>query len=122
MPRRAVPFAVTGLVANLQARIAPLMLGYLAAPIELGYFGAASRVGRVARLTPSAIFAGALPVLSREYGRDREEAQRVSRALDRILLITALCGVAGALVFAAPLMRIVFGPSFTAARTPVQQS
>jgi O-antigen/teichoic acid export membrane protein len=113
--RRAAPFAVTGLVANCQARIAPLMLGYLAAPVELGYFGAASRVGRLAKLTPSAIFAGALPVLSREYTRDRDEAQRVSRALDHILLVSALCGVAGALVFAAPLMRIVFGPSFTAA-------
>jgi len=113
--RRAAPFAITGLVANLQARIAPLMLGYLVAPVELGYFGAASRVGRLARLTPSAIFAGALPVLSREYTRNRDEAQRVSRALDRILVISALCGVAGALVFAAPLMRIVFGPSFTGA-------
>jgi len=113
--RRAAPFAITGLVANLQARVAPLMLGYLAAPVELGYFGAASRVGRLARLTPSAIFAGALPVLSREYTRDRDEAHRVSRALDRILLISALCGVAGALLFAAPLMRIVFGASFTAA-------
>jgi O-antigen/teichoic acid export membrane protein len=113
--RRAAPFAITGLVANLQARIAPLMLGYLAAPVELGYFGAASRVGRLAKLTPSAIFAGALPVLSREYTRDRDAAQRVSRALDRILLISALCGVAVALVFAAPLMRIVFGGSFTAA-------
>jgi O-antigen/teichoic acid export membrane protein len=113
--RRAAPFAITGLVANLQARIAPLMLGYLAAPVELGYFGAASRVGRLAKLTPSAIFAGALPVLSREYTRDRGEAQRVSRALDRILLISALCGVAGALLFAAPLMRFVFGASFAAA-------
>ena len=113
--RRAAPFAITGLVANLQARIAPLMLGYLVAPVELGYFGAASRVGRLAKLTPSAIFAGALPVLSREYTRDRDEAQRVSRTLDRILLSSALCGVAGALVLAAPLMRIVFGPSFTAA-------
>jgi O-antigen/teichoic acid export membrane protein len=113
--RRAAPFAVTGLVANLQARIAPLMLGSLAAPIELGYFAAAARVGRVARLTPSAIFAGALPVLSREYARDPDAAQRVSRTLDRILLITALGGVAVALVFAAPLMRIVFGPSFAAA-------
>jgi len=113
--RRAAPFAITGLVANLQARTAPLMLGYLAAPVELGYFGAASRVGRLAKLTPSAIFAGALPVLSREYTRDRDEAQRVSRVLDRILLISSLCGVAVALVFAAPLMRIVFGGSFTAA-------
>jgi len=113
--RRAAPFAITGLVANLQARIAPLMLGYLAPPIELGLFGAASRVGRVAKLTPRANFAGGVPLHSRVSARDRAQAQRASRALDRILLISAVCGVAGALVFAAPLMRIVFGPSFTSA-------
>ena len=113
--RRALPFAATGLVANLQARVAPLLLGYLAAPIELGWFGAASRVGRVAKLTPSAIFAGALPVLSNEYERDRDEAHRVSRLLDRVLVTAAACGVVASLVFAAPLMRLIFGPTFGAA-------
>jgi O-antigen/teichoic acid export membrane protein len=112
---RAWPFAVTGLVANVQARVAPLMLGYLAPPIELGWFGAALRVAGVAKLAPSAIFAGALPVLSHEYVRDRGEAHRVSRTLDRLLLAAAACGVAGSLVFAAPLMRLIFGPSFGAA-------
>jgi O-antigen/teichoic acid export membrane protein len=113
--RRALPFAVTGLVANLQARVAPLMLGYLAPPIELGWFGAASRVGRVAKLTPSAIFAGALPVLSHEYERNRDEAHRVSRVLDRMLLAATAGAVLASLVFAAPLMRLIFGPSFGAA-------
>jgi len=113
--RRALPFAVTGLVANLQARVAPLMLGYLAPPIELGWFGAASRVGRVAKLTPSAVFAGALPVLSHEYERNRGEAHRASRVLDRVLLTAAAAGVLASLFFAAPLMRFVFGPSFGAA-------
>jgi len=113
--RRALPFAVTGLVANLQARVAPLMLGYLAPPIELGWFGAASRVGRVAKLTPSAIFAGALPVLSHEYERNRGEAHRISRILDRALLTATAGGVVASLVFAGPLMRFIFGPSFGAA-------
>jgi O-antigen/teichoic acid export membrane protein len=113
--RRALPFAVTGLVANLQARVAPLMLGYLAAPIELGWFGAASRVGRVAKLTPQAIFAGALPVLSHEYERDRGEARRVSRVLDRLLLTATACAVGASIMFAAPVMRLVFGAPFGAA-------
>src|SRR5262249_21965986 len=97
---RALPFAATGLVANLQARVAPLLLGSLAAPIELGWFSAASRVGRVAKLTPSAIFAGALPVLSHEYQRDRDEAHRVSRLLNRLLLAAAAVGVVACLAFA----------------------
>src|SRR5262249_51048178 len=110
--RRALPFAVTGLVANLQARVAPLMLGSLAPPIELGWFGAASKVGGVARLMPSAIFAGALPVLSHEYERNRDEAHRVARELTRVLLVAAGCGALASLVFARPLLRAVFGSSF----------
>jgi len=112
---RALPFAASGLVANLQMRVAPLMLGYFAAPVELGWFTAASRIGRVARLTPQAIFAGALPVLSQEYARDRVEAQRVSRTLDRVLAAAAACAVVASLLFAAPLMRRIFGASFAPA-------
>ena len=113
--RRALPFAASGLVANLQARVAPLMLGYLAAPVELGWFTAASRIGRVARLTPQAIFAGALPVLSHEYARDRAGAHRVSRTLERLIAAAAASGVVASLLFAAPLMRLIFGASFAPA-------
>jgi O-antigen/teichoic acid export membrane protein len=113
--RRALPFAITGLLANLQARVAPLLLGYLAPPVELGWFAAASRVTRVARLTPQAIFAGALPVLSQEYRRDRDDARDVTRALDRTMLAGAIVAVAAGVVFAAPLMRLIFGAPYAAA-------
>jgi len=96
-------------------RVGPLMLGVLATPSELGWFGAAARVGRAAKLAPQAIFAGALPVLSREYGRDRTEAQRVSRMLDRALAALS-AAVAIACALAAPLlMRLLYGPQFAAA-------
>ena len=113
--RSALPFAASGLVANLQARVAPLMLGYLAPPVELGWFMAASRIGRVARLTPQAIFAGALPVLSHEYARNRVEAHRVSRTLNRVIAAAAAGVVVSSLLFAAPLMRTIFGASFAPA-------
>jgi len=113
--RRAWPFALSGIVANLHMRVGPLMLGVLATPSELGWFGAAARVGRAAKLAPQAIFAGALPVLSREYGRDRTEAQRVSRMLDRALAALS-AAVAIACALAAPLlMRLLYGPQFAAA-------
>jgi O-antigen/teichoic acid export membrane protein len=111
---RALPFALSGIVANLETRVAPLMLGALAAPAELGWFGAASRVGRAAKLAPQAIFAGALPVLSHEYGRDHAEARRVSRVLDRALAALS-ASMAAACALAAPLvMRAAFGPGFVA--------
>jgi O-antigen/teichoic acid export membrane protein len=112
---RALPFAASGIVANLQTRVAPLMLGSLSTPSELGWFAAASRFGSVARLAPQAIFAGALPVLSHEYGRDRSEAHRVSRTLDRALLALSGAVAVGCLLLAGPMMRLVYGPSFAAA-------
>jgi O-antigen/teichoic acid export membrane protein len=113
--RRAWPFAISGIVANLHTRVGPLMLGVLATPSDLGWFGAAARVGRAAKLAPQAIFAGALPVLSREYGRDRTEAQRVSQLLDRALAALS-AAVAIACALAAPLlMRLLYGPQFAAA-------
>ena len=117
--RRALPFAASGIVANLQLRVAPLMLGYFAAPVELAWFTAASRVGRVARLAPQAVFAGALPVLSHEYARDRGEARRVSRTLDRALAAAAAGGALAAVLFASPLMRAIFGDSFEPAARPL---
>jgi O-antigen/teichoic acid export membrane protein len=113
--RRALPFAAAGVVANLQTRVGPLMLGYLSSQAEIGLFAAASRVGTVARLVPQAVFAGALPVLSHEHGRDRQSAERVFQVFDRILLAAACAAAAGCALFAAPLLRLVYGPSFAAA-------
>jgi O-antigen/teichoic acid export membrane protein len=112
MLRRALPFAASGIVANLQTRIGPLMLGYLSSPSELGLFAAASRVGRVARLGPQAMFAGALPVLSHEFDRDPAEANRVFRTFDRGLMALAVASAAGCALLAAPLVGAIYGASF----------
>jgi O-antigen/teichoic acid export membrane protein len=113
--RRALPFAASGIVANVQTRVGPLLLGYLSTPTEVGWFAAASRFGSVARLAPQAVFAGALPVLSHEHGRDRTAAERVFHTFDRVLLAGAAALAVGCAVFAAPVLRIVYGPPFAAA-------
>jgi O-antigen/teichoic acid export membrane protein len=113
--RRALPFAASGIVANLQTRIGPLMLGYLSTSSELGFFAAASRFGSVARLVPQAMFAGALPVLSHEHGRDRASAERMARGFDAMLLGGSIAAAACCALFAGPVLRLVYGPSFTQA-------
>jgi O-antigen/teichoic acid export membrane protein len=113
--RRALPFAASGIVANVQTRVGPLMLGYLSTQSEIGLFAAASRFGTVARLAPQAVFAGALPVLSHEHRRDRASAERLFVTFDRVLLAGAAAAAAGCALFAAPLLRLVYGPAFTGA-------
>jgi O-antigen/teichoic acid export membrane protein len=113
MVRRAIPFAASGLVANLQTRVGPLMLGYLSTQAEVGAFAAASRFGTVARLAPGAMFAGALPVLSSEYGRDRDDAGRAYRAFNRVLVAITLAAAVPFIVLAGPLLRLAYGESFS---------
>jgi O-antigen/teichoic acid export membrane protein len=113
--RRALPFAATGIVANVQTRIGPLMLGYWSTTSELGLFAAASRFGSVARMAPQAVFAGALPVLSHEHGRDRAAAERVFQTFDRLLIGGSTLAAIACAWAAAPVLRLVYGPSFAAA-------
>ncbi len=110
--RRALPFAASGIVANVQTRVGPLMLGYLSTPTEVGWFAAASRFGSVARLAPQAVFAGALPVLSHEHGRDRESAERVFHSFDAVLLGASSAVAVGLALFATPVLRLVYGSAF----------
>lgn len=115
LARRALPFAASGIVANVQMRLGPLMLGYLSTQSEVGLFAAASRFGSVARLAPQAVFAGALPVLSYEHGRDRAAATGLVQLFDRGLLVASSSLMIGCLLFAAPVLRLVYGPSFARA-------
>ena len=112
---RALPFAAAGIVANLQTRVAPLMLGYLSTSGELGAFAAAARFGTTARLAPGAIFAGALPVLSQEHDKGDANARAAFRSFDRAFAALALLTTAAGVLLAGPLLRLVYGPAFAAA-------
>jgi len=112
---RALPFAAAGIVANLQTRIAPLLLGYLSAQTEIGAFAAAAKFGTTARLAPGAIFAGALPVLSQEHDRQDDSWRAALTSFDRAFAMLAVVTAAPAIVFARPLLRLVYGPAFVSA-------
>ena len=114
--RRALPFAGIGVIANLQTRLAPLMLGYLATQTELGAFGAAAKFGATARLAPGAIFAGALPVLSEEHAtRDDARASAAFGSFDRAFAIVAVATALPGILFARPLLALVYGRAFVTA-------
>ena len=114
---RALPFAAAGIVANLQTRLAPLMLGYLSTDAGVGAFAAAARFGTTARLVPGAVFAGALPVLSQEHETSSDGAGPAFAAFDRAFTVLAAATVIPLVVFARPLLRVVYGPAFAGAAT-----
>src|SRR5262249_8832142 len=110
--RRALPFAAAGLVANLQTRIGPLLLGYLSTEADVGASAAAARFGPLGRRAPGAVFAGALPVLSREFSKASRSGARTQAAFDRALTVFAISAALPMVLVAAPLVRIVYGASF----------
>ena len=113
--RRALPFAGAGIVANLDLRVAPLLLGALSTSSAVGLYAAASRFGRFAALAPQAVFGGALPVLSHEFERDRQATSRVFHKLDLGLLGFGALTAAVYIALAPLLLRLAYGPAFAAA-------
>ena len=115
--RAAWPFAAEGLLANAQQRIAPVLLGFLAAPAALANFGVAWRLGGLVRMLPQAALAAALPVLSQEARRGASNALRTR--FDRTLLAFSLASASIVIVLAAPLVSWTYGENFAAAVAPL---
>jgi O-antigen/teichoic acid export membrane protein len=108
--RRAFPFAVAGLVVNVQERLAPLMLGRLSGIGEVALFGAAWRIGSLVRMLPQAMFGGALPVLAAATGR--EGSGNVAFRFERVLSVSAALAAAALAVFAGPILRVTYGADY----------
>ena len=115
--RDAWPFAAAGLIANAQQRLAPVLLGFFAAPPAVAAFGVASRIGGLVRMLPQAAFAGALPVLSHEARHGASDAVRTR--FDRTLLAFALASASIVILFATPIVSWTYGEGFAGAVPPL---
>ena len=113
----ALPFAAAGLIANAQQRVAPILLGLLAGPSALAAYGAAARIGGLARLMPQAAFAGALPVLTQEATQGPRDGLR--GRFDRTLVAFSLAAAAVIVTAAGPIVTFAYGDEFAGAVAPL---
>ena len=109
MLRRGFPFAVAGLVVNLQERLAPLMLGRMSGIGEVALFGAAWRIGNAVRMLPQAMFGGALPVLT---AATADGSGNVASRFDRVLSTGRAVTAAMLALLAGPVLRVTYGPNY----------
>jgi O-antigen/teichoic acid export membrane protein len=116
MVRQAWPFAISGVLANAQARVAPLLVGALAGTGEVASFGVAARIEGVARRLPSAAFGAAFPLFAGVSGADSD---RLRRRMEEGVRWFALASAAIIVVAAAPLVRVTYGERFAAAAWPL---
>ena len=113
--RRALPFAASGIVSNLQTRLAPLLIAYLSTQTELGRFAAAARFGTTAKLAPGAIFAGALPVLAQEHDEGAEAGLAAYASFHRSVIALVFATALPCIVAPSLLLRLVYGAAFSGA-------
>jgi O-antigen/teichoic acid export membrane protein len=113
LARRGYPFAILGIVGNVQARLATLMLGFMATPAAVASFGAASRFAAAARMIPHAGFASALPLLS--YECEHGEPEALGREFHGMVRWFAVLSAAVLAVAAEPILVLTFGESFAPA-------
>jgi O-antigen/teichoic acid export membrane protein len=111
--RRSIPFALSGLIANVHVRLAPLALGLFAGVEQVALFGAAQRFASLVKMLPQSAFGGALPVLSREAQTGRGD--RVRGSFERAIAAFAVASAAGLALLAPFVVRIAYGRSFQGA-------
>jgi O-antigen/teichoic acid export membrane protein len=114
---RGLPFAMTGLVANIQARMGAIVLGVAATPADVAAFGVAQRLEGAARRLPSAACGAALPVLTGDI--EGGGYTQVRARFDGALKWFALAATAALVLLASPIVRFTYGDSFAGASTAV---
>jgi O-antigen/teichoic acid export membrane protein len=91
------------------------MLGFLAGPAAVGWYGAAYKPVTVVLAMPLTYFMGMFSVLSATYARDTAAFRRIFFQSLRLSASVALpIGVGGTLL-AQPIIVFLFGPSYTPA-------
>jgi O-antigen/teichoic acid export membrane protein len=125
----ALPLALSGLVANLQLRLAPIALGALSTTSDVASFGVAWRLANLAKMLPHAAFAGVFPLFARQSlrpsGAEGDEipgGNPETRLRARFEAAVIGFGVAAGIaigLFAAPLVRITYGRQFEDAAGPL---
>jgi O-antigen/teichoic acid export membrane protein len=110
--QRAFPFALTGLVANAQARTGPLLLGAIGTAGDMALLGAVQRFDGMARRLPSAALGAAFPVLASEA--QRGAARAVQDRFDGALRWIAIIAAIGIGASAPLLLRVSYGDAFAA--------
>ena len=109
--RRTLPVGTAALLASLYFSIDLTLLGWLTKPVALGHYAAAVRILLVLVTIPGFIMAAGMPGLSRS-DLDPSELSRFVATLAHWIVATALPMTVGVLLFARPIVLMLFGHSY----------
>jgi PST family polysaccharide transporter len=118
--RRALPFALAGLIAALQTRLGTILLEQLTDSTSVGYYTAATRFVEAGRMIPNALFGALFPLLA-ALALNPPHMRRTFR---RVMAGLGAFGIGLGLLFSlfpAAILGLTYGEDFLPA-TPVLQA
>ena len=89
-----------------------VILGFVAGNVQVGYFSAAEKPVKALTALLSPVMQALYPYLTALKEESTELALTCLRRSFRLILLLGLAASVGTLVFAGPVSRLVFGPSF----------
>jgi O-antigen/teichoic acid export membrane protein len=106
---------IAGIITTAYVRIDQILVFQLAGAREAGLYGAAYRILDQIQFLPVAAMTTLMPIISAVHKADVGRARRLFTISQEYLAMVSLPALAFTIAAAEPVMRLLFGPSFTAA-------
>lgn len=117
---KSIPFAVLTIVSVIWGNIVILMLRYLSNDTQVGYFSVAQRIYTLLFILPSMFLNAVFPTLSNSYNESFENLIRIyNKSYKYLFALTAPMAI-GVMLFAKPIILLLFGEQFSPAIRPLQ--
>ncbi len=121
MLRRAWPFALAGILAALQLRLAPILLEKWTDTGSVGYYAAASRFVEAGRTIPNALFGALFPMLATLIAQPDKLQQTFRKVMLGLATFSGLLAL-GFTLFAPHILSLTYGVAFSPASGTLQAS
>ncbi|MCA0453503.1 MAG: flippase [Chloroflexi bacterium] len=121
MLRQAWPFALAGILAAMQFRLAPILLEKLSDTGNVGYYAAASRFVEAGRTIPNALFGALFPLLAVLVSQPDKMRQTFRKVMLGLAAFSGLLAIVFTL-FSPLILNRTYGADFTAAAATLQIS
>jgi len=117
---QAFPFGASLVLIQAIYSIDSILLGFMRSDLEVGYYNAAYKIVMVLVLLCTAYFDALFPSLAAAYVSSHETLKKLQDASARLIIIIALPLVFGGTILALPLIELLFGTNYTAAKPILQ--
>ncbi len=105
-------FGLVGIMGATMINTDIIMLGWLRNAAEVGFYSAAQKPIQLLYVLPAFLASSVFPALARFGKSDKEKFKKLFRQFVKITLLAALPLALGGLVFARPIIEILYGKEY----------